>query len=69
MTVQELIQKLSSFDPELRCVTGGFDEAGVDDVSTVEIRKILFNVRDWRHSHIGEHELGEDGVDAVWIDF
>ena len=69
MTVGELIQALSRFNPNLRCVTGGFDEAGVSDISTVRNCKILFDARDCRHSHIGEHEESEDGVDAVWIDF
>ena len=73
MTVEELIDKLHTFHPNLRVVTAGFDESGADDITTVEIREIKFNHRP-PGLHCGEHELAkylkvEDGEPAVWIDF
>lgn len=68
MTVKELIEMLQAFPPELRVVTAGFDEAQVDDIERVEIRKIVFH-DDAPIRHCGRHEEHEHGVDAVWIDW
>lgn len=67
MTVGELRELLVRFDPNMRVVTGGFDEACLDDVATVEEIKVKFNVR--KRGHVGEHEEDPNGIPAVLIDF
>lgn len=69
MTVAELIEKLMHFRPDLPVVTAGFDETGVDDIETVEIRKVRFLVRR-NYGHVGRHEIDPaEGKPAVFIDF
>lgn len=68
MTVGELREILVRFDPDMRVVTGGFDEAYLDDISTVEERKVKFDLRPGG-LHCGPHEESPDGIPAIVIDF
>ena len=68
MTVGELRELLVRFDPNMRVVTAGFDEGGVEDITTVEERKIKFDVRP-NGRHVGPHDEDPCGIPAVWIDF
>lgn len=75
MTVKELIQKLQTFDEDLRIVTPGFDESNLDDVETVEkIRVVFHDIADighvGRHQHEDEEEVPlKEAMPAILIDF
>lgn len=68
MTVGELIAQLRFFDPTLRVVTSGFDEAGIEDISDPVIIGVKFGVNPV-NAHIGAHEEDLHGTPCVKIDF
>lgn len=68
MTVGELRELLVRFDPNMRVVTAGFDEACLDDIETVKVVNVEFDVRR-SGGHVGAHEEKPDGVPALLIDF
>lgn len=68
MTVGELREILVRYDPNMRVVTAGFDEACIDDISRVEEITVKFDVRK-SGGHVGAHEESSDGVPALLIDF
>jgi hypothetical protein len=68
MTVGELMALLRHFDPTLRVVTPGFDEAGIEDISEPEIIGVRFDVNP-PNAHIGPHEEDLHGTPCVKIDF
>lgn len=68
MIVSELIEALAQMPHDARVVTGGFDEAGVDDVAPPQIMRVRFDVHS-EGAHVGPHERRGDGIDAVWIDW
>lgn len=59
MTVGQLIEKLKGFDPNLRAVTPGFDESGIDDIKVVELADVIFNDHITKGSHSGRHDSVE----------
>lgn len=68
VTVNELIQKLESFDGELRVVTRGFDESDFEDIEKACPIKMQFDDAAPKF-HGGRHKASaEDGVPAVFID-
>jgi hypothetical protein len=68
MTIAELREILSRFPDGMRVVTAGFDEAGIDDIERVEIRKVRFDANP-DGCHIGRHEECENGTPCIWIDW
>jgi len=68
MTVNELIQKLRTFDGNLRVVTHGFDESNFEDVDIVEEMGIEFHDERAKF-HGGRHKAcTEGGIRALFID-
>ena len=56
MTIQELIDKLSKYDPSLHVYIPGY-EGGVDDVESLEEVEVFLNVNDeWWY---GPHEIND----------
>ena len=43
MIVKKLIEKLKTFDQNLRVVTPGFDECNLEDVETVQLVNVVFH--------------------------
>lgn len=68
MTIKELIQHLSRFDPNLRVVAPGFDESNLEDLETVELIRVVFHDEKQKF-HGGRHRESQDGVQAVKIDW
>ncbi|NQU65475.1 MAG: hypothetical protein HQ517_14495 [SAR324 cluster bacterium] len=68
MTIKELIQNLSRFDPNLRVVAPGFDENNLEDIDTVELIRVVFHDEKQKF-HGGRHKEAEDGVQAMKIDW
>jgi hypothetical protein len=71
MTVKELILRLHAFNQDLRVVTRGFDEGGLDDINTIAIVTVRFDAN-LSNIHYGAHEeVDEDqsGSIALLIDF
>lgn len=68
MTVIELIRKLSEYPNDMRVVTAGFDECGIDDIAEVVPMKVLFHDDIPSGGHCGRHDEDKYGVDAVYID-
>ena len=53
MTIQELIQKLSQYDPNTRVIVRGYED-GFNDVNYTEQRKIVLNYHsEW---YYGSHQ-------------
>lgn len=68
MTVGELREMLVRFDPNMRVVTPGFDEACLDDIAEPKIVKVIFDVRP-SGLRIGPHDEDAAGAEAILIDF
>jgi len=68
MTVKDLIEKLKTFDQNLRVVTPGFDESDLEDVETIQLVSVVFHDEKEKF-HGGRHKESESGVDAVKIDW
>ena len=68
MNVRDLIEELSEFDPNLRVVTGGFDEYNLDDVETVKLISVEFNARE-KTAHYAPNKESYNGVEALFIDW
>jgi hypothetical protein len=68
MKLKELIEKLKGFDQNLRVVTPGFDECGLEDVEIAELVNVVFHDEKEKF-HGGRHKESEDGVHAVKIDW
>jgi hypothetical protein len=76
MTVAELIAKLQTFPADMRVMVSGFDEAGYDDVGTVEIIKDIVDTGFIGHAgrydeldQVDEAERRSDPFNAVHINF
>lgn len=70
MTVQELIKALGEFDPEMKVVTGGFDESGYDDIAPLRKVKIFRKYEAGGHHGVYFDAEGEDGsFDALEVNF
>ncbi len=68
MTVNELIQKLRTFDGNLRVVTHGFDESDFEDVDIVEEMGIEFHDERAKF-HGGRHKASrKEGCRAIFVD-
>lgn len=68
MLVKDLIQKLKTFDQNLRVVTPGFDETDIEDVETLQLVNVVFH--DEREKfHGGRHKESETGIPALKIDW
>ena len=68
MNVKQLIEKLSTYDPETMVIRSGY-EGGVTEVTEIDKRKIKLNVNtEWWY---GKHEvaIGSDPFDceAIYI--
>ena len=68
MTIKQLIDRLSGFDPDFRVVTPGFDESDLEDVTTVALVQVLFH-DEQEPFHGGRHKASADGIPAVKIDW
>ena len=68
MIIKELIEKLKTFDQNLRVVTPGFDESDLEDVETVQLVSVVFHDEKEKF-HGGRHKESEDSVNAVKIDW
>ncbi len=68
MIVNELIEKLMTFDQDLRVVTPGFDECDLEDVETFQLINVIFH-DDKEKFHGGRHKESEEGVPALKIDW
>ena len=68
MTVNELIEKLKTFNQDLRVVTPGFDEFDLEDVETVQLVNVVFHDEKERF-HGGRHKESKGGVQTVKIDW
>lgn len=54
MTINELIEKLKAFPPDMRVMTPGFDESGYSDIGEPEVLEIALDA--YSGNHCGEHE-------------
>jgi hypothetical protein len=68
MTIEQLVNKLRGFDPSLRVVTPGFDESDLEDVTTVELVRVLFH-DEKEPFHGGRHKEAAEGIPAVKVDW
>ena len=69
MKVQELIEKLKTFDPDMTVVTRGLDEAGFDDIGEREIVRVQPRRSEATRQSLGEYEESKtDGRPALLID-
>ncbi|MBX3021358.1 MAG: hypothetical protein KF799_06730 [Bdellovibrionales bacterium] len=69
MKVQELIEKLRTFDPESLVVTRGLDEDGFADIRFVEAIHVRERESEYAREIIGEYESSKDGkIPAILID-
>lgn len=55
ITVKELIERLQTFDQNLRVVTPGFDESEFEDISRIELVKVIFHDNE-EIGHCGRHK-------------
>lgn len=56
MTIQELMDKLSKYDPSFHVYIKGY-EGGVDDLESIEEVEVFLNVNeDW---YYGSHEIND----------
>lgn len=65
MKISELINKLQEIQEQygdLRCVTPGFDEAGVEDLNQVEVCLVSWNTSNPNH-HGGQHSYADNEGD------
>ncbi len=68
MTVNELIERLKTFNQDLRVVTPGFDECDLEDVETFQLVNVIFHDENEKF-HGGRHEESKDGSLALKIDW
>lgn len=61
MNVKQLIEKLSTYDPEMMVIVSGY-EGGVTEVTEIDKRKIKLNVNtEWWY---GKHEVTIKDTDS-----
>lgn len=69
MKVKELIEKLSSYDPDSLFVTRGFDEEGFADIGALEVVYLQKRKSESAIQSLGEYEQSEfKGQKAILID-